>query len=116
MLPNHAADVSPFMLHEQSSYSQVMLQAYFRPELLNRLDETIVFRQLSRHNVRQIADLVLADTASQLAKQNIQLKVSPAVMSKIVDEGYDEVCGFASVVLHAAALYLSKGCEISEAC
>lgn len=69
-----------------------MLQAYFRPELLNRLDETVVFRQLSRHNIRQIAGLVLADTASQLLKQNIQLRVSPAVMAKVVEEGYDEVC------------------------
>ena len=73
----------------------MMLQAYFRPELLNRLDETVVFRQLSQHNIRQVADLVLADTASQLLKQSIQLRVSPAVMSKIVEEGYDEVCGSA---------------------
>ena len=69
-----------------------LLQAYFRPELLNRLDETVVFRQLSPQDVRQIADLVLADTASQLLKQNIELVVSPSVMSKIVEEGYDEVC------------------------
>lgn len=75
---------------------EVLLQAFFRPELLNRLDETIVFRQLSRPSVRRIADLVLAHTASQLAKQNIQLNVSPAVMSKIVDEGYDEVCNSAA--------------------
>jgi len=62
------------------------MQAYFRPEMLNRLDEVVVFRQLDKQSVRSIADLVLADTASQLAKQNIKLEVS-----KIVEEGYDQV-------------------------
>lgn len=67
------------------------MQAYFRPEMLNRLDEVVVFRQLDKESVRSIADLILADTASQLAKQNIKLEVSPAVMSKVVEEGYDQV-------------------------
>lgn len=67
------------------------MQAYFRPEMLNRLDEVVVFRQLDRQSVRRIADLVLAGTASQLAKKNIKLDVSPAVMAKIVEEGYDQV-------------------------
>ena len=68
----------------------LLWQAYFRPELLNRLDEVVVFRQLDRHSIRHIADLVLADTALQLAKKNIKLEVAPAVMAKIV-EGYDQV-------------------------
>ena len=68
------------------------LQAYFRPELLNRLDETVVFRQLSCQDVRQLADLVPADTASPLATQGVQLVSLPAVMAKVVAEGYDEVC------------------------
>ena len=67
------------------------MQAYFRPELLNRLDEVVVFRQLERQSIRHIADLVLADTAAQLAKKNIKLKIAPDVMAKIVDEGYDQV-------------------------
>lgn len=66
-------------------------QAYFRPEFLNRLDEVVVFRQLDRHSIHHIADLVLADTALQLAKKNIKLDVAPAVMAKIVEEGYDQV-------------------------
>ncbi|KAA6426559.1 MAG: ATP-dependent Clp protease ATP-binding subunit clpA protein [Trebouxia sp. A1-2] len=68
-------------------------RAYFRPEMLNRLDEVVVFRQLDKQSMRSIADLVLADTASQLAKQNIKLEVSPAVMAKIVEEGYDQAYG-----------------------
>ena len=67
------------------------MQACCRPEILNRLDEVVVFRQLDKQSVRSIADLILADTASQLAKQNIKLEVSPAVMSKVVEEGYDQV-------------------------
>lgn len=85
-----------------------MLQAYFRPELLNRLDETVVFRQLSRTNVRQIADLVLAETASQLAKQDIQLRISPTVMSKILEEGYDEVCHSDNIVVYVALVLYVK--------
>ena len=72
-----------------------MLQAYFRPEMLNRLDEVVVFRQLDKQSVCRIADLVMAETASHLSKQNIKLQVSPEVMSKIVEEGYDQV-----VLLH----------------
>ena len=67
------------------------MQAYFRPELLNRLDEVVVFRQLDRDSIRHIADLVLADTSSQLAKKNMKVEISPAVMAKILDEGYDQV-------------------------
>ena len=59
--------------------------------MLNRLDDVIVFRQLNKQSVRRIADLVLAETASQLAKQNIKLEVAPAVMAKIVEKGYDQV-------------------------
>ncbi|KAL3152029.1 hypothetical protein ABBQ32_001144 [Trebouxia sp. C0010 RCD-2024] len=69
------------------------LKAYFRPELLNRLDEVVVFRQLDRSSIRHIADLVLADTAAQLAKKNIKLEVAPAVMARLVEEGYDQAYG-----------------------
>lgn len=51
----------------------------------------VVFRQLDRTSIRHIADLVLADTAAQLAKKNIKLEVAPAVMAKIVEQGYDQV-------------------------
>lgn len=68
------------------------MQAYFRPELLNRLDEVVVFRKLDKQSVRYIADLVLAETAAQLNKQHIKLEIAPAVMAKIVEEGYDQVC------------------------
>ena len=60
--------------------------------MLNRLDEVIVFRKLDKQSVRRIADLVLAETASQLGKQDIKLKIAPAVMTKIIEEGYDQVC------------------------
>lgn len=51
----------------------------------------VVFRQLDRQSLHHIADLVLADTALQLAKKNIKLEVAPTVMAKIVEQGYDQV-------------------------
>ena len=53
-------------------------QAYFRPELLNRLDEVVVFRQLSPAHVRQIADLELARTAARCAERGVGLEVRGA--------------------------------------
>ena len=70
---------------------QCLLQAYFRPELLNRLDETVVFRQLSRVDIATISQLVLQQTSDRLADKGVHLDVSPAVLARIQEEGYDEV-------------------------
>jgi ATP-dependent Clp protease ATP-binding subunit ClpC len=83
---------------EGSAYAQIRslvmeeLKSYFRPELLNRMDELVVFRQLGRSEVRIIADLVLAETAARMATRGIGLEVSAAVMETIIDLGYDQVC------------------------
>lgn len=69
------------------------LRGYFRPELLNRLDEVVVFRQLDRLHVRAIANLMLQDTANRLNEQGIGLCVSQAAMAKLVEEGYDKNYG-----------------------
>ncbi len=65
------------------------LKQYFRPEFLNRLDEIIVFRQLTKAEVRQIADLLLAEFSQRLAEQEIQLVVSDAVKDRLVEVGYN---------------------------
>jgi ATP-dependent Clp protease ATP-binding subunit ClpC len=70
------------------------LKQYFRPEFLNRLDEIIVFRQLTKSEVTQIADLLLADIAKQLTEQReMMLDVTSAVKEKIVTEGFDPSYG-----------------------
>jgi len=50
------------------------LKQYFRPEFLNRLDEIIVFRQLTKDEVKQIAEIMLREVSTRLAEQGIALK------------------------------------------
>ena len=57
------------------------LKAHFRPEFLNRIDEVIVFHELSRDEVMEIVDLMLARTAEQLAAQGLGLELTPAARS-----------------------------------
>jgi ATP-dependent Clp protease ATP-binding subunit ClpC len=69
------------------------LKNYFRPEFLNRLDETIVFRQLSRDEVTQIADLLIREAANRLSEQGIHLEVSDRFKAQVVTEGYNPSYG-----------------------
>lgn len=65
------------------------LKLVFRPELLNRFDDIIVFHQLSRDEVKQIADILLSAVASRLSAQMIQLEVTEALKEQLVTTGYD---------------------------
>ncbi|MBD1937269.1 ATP-dependent Clp protease ATP-binding subunit [Microcoleus sp. FACHB-68] len=65
------------------------LKQYFRPEFINRLDEIIVFRQLSKDEVKQIADILLRDVFSRLSEQGIILDVTERFKDRLVEEGYD---------------------------
>ena len=70
------------------------LKQYFRPEFLNRLDEIIVFRQLTKPEVQQIADILLAEIATRIAEQReITLDFTEAFKAKVVTEGYDPSYG-----------------------
>ncbi|MDJ0581793.1 ATP-dependent Clp protease ATP-binding subunit [Crocosphaera sp.] len=70
------------------------LKQYFRPEFLNRLDEMIVFRQLTKYEVTEIADILLAEVAKQLHEQReITLTVSDAFKALVAEEGYDPSYG-----------------------
>jgi ATP-dependent Clp protease ATP-binding subunit ClpC len=69
------------------------LKQSFRPEFLNRLDEIIVFRQLTRDEVKQIAALLLENINDRLKEQNLQLEVSEAFKERLVVEGYDPSYG-----------------------
>jgi ATP-dependent Clp protease ATP-binding subunit ClpC len=69
------------------------MKQYFRPELLNRLDEIIVFRQLSRDQVNQVADLMLDQVNQQLAQRQITLTFSLAFRNHLADQGYDQRYG-----------------------
>ena len=70
------------------------LKNYFRPEFLNRLDEVIVFRQLTKTEVAAIAEILLQDIANRLeAQREIELKVTKAFTEKVIAEGFDPSYG-----------------------
>lgn len=69
------------------------LKQYFRPEFLNRLDEIIVFRQLSKEEVREIADLMLHEVFDRIKQQDIELSVTERFKNRLVDEGYNPSYG-----------------------
>lgn len=69
------------------------LKQYFRPEFLNRLDEIIVFRQLTKDEVREIADLMLKEVFDRIKQQEIQLDVTERFKNRLVDEGYNPSYG-----------------------
>ncbi|MFH7241595.1 MAG: ATP-dependent Clp protease ATP-binding subunit [Spirulina sp.] len=69
------------------------MKQYFRPELLNRLDEIIVFRQLTREEVNQIADLMLDQVNKRLADRQMQVTLSDAFRDKLAATGYDQRYG-----------------------
>ncbi len=69
------------------------LKNVFRPEFLNRLDATVVFRQLSREEIREIVDLLLERVRAQLAGQQMELQVTDAAKDAIIAAGYDLAFG-----------------------
>jgi len=69
------------------------LRNHFRPEFLNRVDDIIVFRQLSREDLVQIVDLQLEKLIQTLAERRINLEVTPEAKAFIAAEGYDPVYG-----------------------
>ena len=69
------------------------LRESFRPEFLNRIDEIIVFRQLSREQLRQITGLLLEETRRRLHAQDVTLEVRPDAVDWIADHGYQPEFG-----------------------
>lgn len=65
----------------------------FRPELLNRLDDMIVFRELTRVDLETIIDLELANIQNRVMSRNIELKITKSARSFLLDKGYDKAYG-----------------------
>ncbi len=84
---------------EDSHYNRIRnlvneeLKQYFRPEFLNRIDEIIVFRQLTQEEVKQIADLMLAEVCKRMKEKNIILNVTERFKELLVREGYNPAYG-----------------------
>ncbi len=66
-----------------------LLKSKFPPEFLNRIDETLIFKPLSKESLSKIVDLQLQDLANRLADQELTLKVSDKTKQSLIDEGYD---------------------------
>ncbi len=84
---------------EDSQYNRIKslvneeLKQYFRPEFLNRLDEIIVFRQLTKHEVKDIAEIMLKEVFSRINEKGIRLNVTDAFKERLVEEGYNPSYG-----------------------
>ena len=69
------------------------LRAHFRPEFLNRLDETILFKPLTKDNMSQIIDLMVEDVNKRLQEKEIHIALTDGAREYIIDHGYDPVYG-----------------------
>lgn len=69
------------------------LKGHFRPEFLNRLDEIILFKPLTKENIRNIVDLMVADLNRRLADQELSLELTGEAKEMVIDNGYDPVYG-----------------------
>ena len=70
-----------------------LLKTKFRPEFLNRLDEIVYYKSLTKDEIGGIVDLLLADLGKRLADKQLKLEVTPAAKALIIDQGYDPVYG-----------------------
>ena len=79
----------------ESAQNAVMadLRNHFRPEFLNRLDETILFKPLTKDNIYHIIDLILNDVNKRLADREIQISLTEDAKNFIVEGGYDPTYG-----------------------
>lgn len=84
---------------EETQYNRIRslvneeLKQYFRPEFLNRLDEIIVFRQLSRDEVKEISEIMLKEVFNRMLEKGISLSVTDSFKERLVDEGYNPSYG-----------------------
>ena len=84
-----ASDAAQWAVVEKAVRDQ--LQNFFRPEFLNRVDEVVVFHQLSRNDIMQIVTIQLAALERTLAARHIGLRVHPEARELIEQEGYNHV-------------------------
>ena len=83
----------------ESAYNRIRslvneeLKQYFRPEFLNRLDEIIVFRQLTKPEVTQIAEIMLKEVFGRLTEKGITLEVTDRFKDRLIEEGYSPSYG-----------------------
>ena len=96
------------------------LRAHFRPEFLNRLDETIMFKPLTKDNIGHIVDLLLKGLNKRLADQELTVELSPSAKQFVIEVGYDPVYGarplkrFVQKEVETSTAKLILGGQVSE--
>ena len=98
------------------------LKNHFRPEFLNRLDETIMFKPLTKANITNIIDLLVKDLNRRLADKELSVELTPAAKNYVADHGYEPMYGASplkrylqkSVETLAARLILSDGVDAED--
>ena len=98
------------------------LKNHFRPEFLNRLDETIMFKPLTKANITNIIDLLVKDLNRRLADKELNVELTPAAKNYVADHGYEPMYGARplkrylqkSVETLAARLILSDGVDAED--
>ena len=80
---------------KEEAQKEVMddLRGHFRPEFLNRLDEIILFKPLTKDNIGSIVDLMVKELNDRLADQELSLELTAAAKKDVIDNGYDPVYG-----------------------
>ena len=80
---------------KEEAQKEVMddLRGHFRPEFLNRLDEIIMFKPLTKENIGGIVDLMVKELSDRLADQELSLELTDAAKDQVIENGYDPVYG-----------------------
>ena len=80
---------------EEAAEKQVMneLRAHFRPEFLNRLDEIIMFKPLSKEDIHSIIDILMKNLNKRLVNREISIELDPSARDYIIENGYDPIYG-----------------------
>jgi len=91
--------MEPGMSEEEQSYTRIKnlvqeeMKQHFRPEFLNRLDEIIVFRQLTRQEVREIAEFMLKEVVDRAAQSGLTLEITERFKDRLCEEGFSASYG-----------------------
>jgi len=97
MTSNLGSDVIQTMAHgEYETMKKAVMEivgTHFRPEFINRIDDTVVFRPLDKEEIREIARLQLRHLSQRLADAEIEIDVTDAALDKVAEEGFDPVYG-----------------------
>ena len=115
-------DADGMILPEAEASVMRDLRAHFRPEFLNRLDETVLFKPLTKGNIGGIINLLIADVNKRLADKELSIALTEEAKAFIVENGYDPVYGARPLKRYlqkhvetlAAKLILSDGVRVGD--